>query len=289
MERLSKGSSGSGIWTIFGKADMTDRPILAHRMTGSKAGFESGPPVLLLNGGLMSIAAWEPIAQRLEPEYRVVRCDFRGQTLTPGEEPRLDGHVADVIALLDSLGLERVHVAGTSFGGIVGLLLAARHPDRFLSLAAITTTERITTETWEGTLRLREAALAGASGGDGGAVLDLLLPGTYTAEYLEAQGKALKLYRIWVASLPAAWFRGTVAILSSLEALDLTPDLPRIACPTLVLAGEADVTFPLDHSRALTAAIPNARLEIVPGAPHGLVIEQAGRAAEILHSFLQSI
>lgn len=268
---------------------MTDRPILAHRMTGPKAGLETGPPILLLNGGMMSIAAWEPFAQRLEPEFRVVRCDFRGQMLSPGEEPCLEGHVADVIDLLDSLGLERVHVAGTSFGGIVGLLLAARHPDRFLSLAAIATTERITPEMWEATLRLREAALAGASGGDGGAVLDLLLPGTYTAGYLEAQGKALKLYRIWVASLPVAWFRGTVAILSSLEALDLTPDLPHIVCPTLVLAGEADVTFPLDHSRALVAAIPNARLEIVPGGPHGLVIEQAGQTADILVSFLQSI
>ncbi|HEX3531430.1 MAG TPA: alpha/beta hydrolase [Thermoanaerobaculia bacterium] len=264
---------------------MTDRPILTHRLSG----LETGPPVLLLNGGMMSIAGWEPIAQRLEPDYRVVRCDFRGQTLTPGEEARLEGHVADVIALLDSLGLERVHIAGTSFGGIIGLLLAARHPERILSLAAMTTTERITPKMWQGTLRLREAALAGASGGDGGVLLDLLLPGTYSAAYLEAQRDALTFHRRWVASLPLVWFRGTAAILSSLENLDLTPDLPRIVCPTLVLAGAADVTFPLEHSRALAAAIPHSRLEIVPDGPHGVVIEQAGRVADILLSFLQSI
>jgi pimeloyl-ACP methyl ester carboxylesterase len=260
-------------------------PILTHRVTGA----ESGPPVLLLNGGMMSIAAWEPVAQRLEPEFRVVRCDFRGQTLTPGEEPRIDGHVADVVALLDSLGIERVHAAGTSFGGIVALLLAARHPERVRSLAAITTTDRITPEMWQGTLRLREAALAGAAGGDGGQVLDLLLPGTYTAEYLEAQRDALTFHRRWVASLPQVWFRGVAAILSALEALDLTSDLPQIACPTLVLAGEHDVTFPLEHSRALAAAIPEARLEIVQGGAHGLVIEQSGRVAEILLSFFQSV
>ena len=264
---------------------MTDRPILTHRVTGAV----SGPPVLLLNGGMMSIAAWQPIAERLEPEFRLVRCDFRGQTLTPGEEPRLDGHVADVIALLDSLGIQRVHAAGTSFGGIVGLLLAARHPERVASLAAITTTDRITEAMWQGTIRLREAALAGASGGDGGQVLDLLLPGTYTAEYLEAQREALTFHRRWVASLPAVWFRGVAAVLSSLEGLDLTGDLPQIACPTLVVAGEIDVTFPLEHSRALAAAIPDARLEIVPGGAHGLVIEQAGRLADILLSFLRSL
>jgi pimeloyl-ACP methyl ester carboxylesterase len=260
-------------------------PILAHRVTGA----ESGPPVLLLNGGMMSIAAWEPIAQRLEPEFRILRCDFRGQTLTPGEEPRLDGHVADVIDLLDSLGLERVHAAGTSFGGIVGLLLAARHPERVASLSAVTTTDRITEAMWQATVRLREAARAGASGGDGGQVLDLLLPGTYTAEYLEAQRDALAFHRRWVASLPKIWFQGVAAILSSLEELDLTAELPRISCPTLVVAGEVDVTFPLEHSRALASAIPNARLEIVPGGAHGLVIEQSGRLADILHSFLQSV
>lgn len=261
-------------------------PVLAHRVTGT----ESGPPVLLLNGGMMSIAAWEPIASRLEPEYRVVRCDFRGQTLTPGEpEPRLEAHVADVVELLDSLGIERVHGAGVSFGGIVGLLLAARHPERVASLAAVTTTDRITEAMWQGTVRLREAALAGASGGDGGQILDLLLPGTYTAGYLAAQRDALTFHRRWVASLPPVWFRGVASILSSLEGLDLTPELPRISCPTLVVAGEIDVTFPLEHSRALAAAIRNARLEIVPGGSHGLVIEQSGRLADILLSFFQSI
>jgi len=259
--------------------------ILTHRVTGSAA----GQPVLLLNGGMMSIAAWQPIAEKLEPAYKVLRCDFRGQTLTPGAEPFLDAHVQDVIDLLDSLQIERVHAAGTSFGGIVGLLLAARHPERVLSLAAMTTTERITGAMWEGTLRLREAALAGAGGGDGGEVLDLLLPGTYTAEYLESQRAALTFHRRWVASLPAVWFRGAAAILSSLENLDLTAELPRIACPTLVLAGEIDVTFPLEHSRALAAAIPGARLVIVPGAAHGLAIEQAGQAGDILLDFLKSL
>jgi 3-oxoadipate enol-lactonase len=260
--------------------------ILTHRVTGS----ESGPPVLLLNGGLMSIASWQPLAERLEPSYRLVRCDFRGQALTPGEpEPRLEAHVTDVIDLLDHLGIERVHLAGASYGAIVGLLLAARHPERAASLAAITATDRITGPMWEGTIRLREAALAGAEGGDGGRVLDLLLPGTYTAEYLESQGDRLVFYRRWLAGLPPVFFRGLVSILSSLEGLDLTSDLPRIACPTLVLGGERDTTFPPVHSQALAAGIRDARLVILPGAPHGLVVEQAGQLADLLLDFLQAI
>jgi pimeloyl-ACP methyl ester carboxylesterase len=261
-------------------------PLLTHRVTGS----ETGPPVLLLNGGMMSIAAWEPIAERLAPSFRVVRCDFRGQALTPGvPEPRLDAHLADVVALLDSLEIGRIHAAGTSYGAFIAVLLAARHPDRVASVAAITATERLTAEMWKGTQLLLDAAREGAEGGDGGRVLDLLLPATYTPGYLEAQRETLAFHRHWVASLPPLFFRGLEAILASLESVDLRSELPRISCPALVVAGEDDATFPLEHSQALAIGIGGARLEILPGGPHGLVIEQAARLGGVLLDFLLEI
>ena len=258
--------------------------ILAHRVTGQ------GPPLLLLNGGLMSIAAWDRLIGPLEASFQVVRCDFRGQLLSPGEpEPRLAAHVEDVVRLLDSLGLERVHVAGVSLGGMVGTLLAATHPERVRSLAAITTTERVTPAMWEETARMRQIAREAAEGGDGGRVLDFLLPRTYTAEYLEAQRGAMGFYRQWIAALPAVWFAGLAAILSALEGLDLTPHLGAIRCPTLILAAEGDRTFPPEHSRALAAGIADSRLEIVPGGCHGLIVEQSERVLEILLGFLRSL
>ena len=54
------------------------RDVLTHRIDGD------GPPLLLLNGGLMSIAVWQPFADALSSTRRVIRCDFRGQLLTPG-------------------------------------------------------------------------------------------------------------------------------------------------------------------------------------------------------------
>ena len=98
--------------------------VLAHRLDGD------GEPLLLLNGGMMSISSWDPFIEPFVERYRVVRCDFRGQ-LRSHEPPHrtLDGHVADVIALLDSLKIARTRVIGASFGAEVGLLLAA-HPSR---------------------------------------------------------------------------------------------------------------------------------------------------------------
>lgn len=255
--------------------------MLSHRIDGE------GDPVLLLNGGMMSIGAWEPIATALASRFQVVRCDFRGQLLSPGEpEPNLEAHVRDLVELIDGLGLERVHLAGTSYGGLVGLLSAALHPERAASLTVIAATGRITPEFWESTARCRELALEAVAGGDGGRVLEYILPETYTPEYLERQAAALAFHRRWVAALPVVWFRGLAAILSSVEGLDLTPRLGDIRCPAMIVAGERDAMFPPEQSRALAEAIPGARLEIVPGAPHGLVVEDPDVTARLLLDFL---
>jgi pimeloyl-ACP methyl ester carboxylesterase len=263
---------------------------LAYRVDGEGGRSE---PVLLLNGGLMSIAAWEPIAALLAERYQVVRCDLRGQLLSPGEpEPDLEVHVRDVIDLLDRLDLDRVHMVGTSYGSFVALLLASFHPERVASVTVIAGTDRVTPEVWASTERLREIALeaiAGGTGGDGGRVLEALLPTTYTPEYLEAQKAALAFHRSWVRAMPIIFFRGFVSMLSSMEGLDLTPHLGAVHCPVLIVAPELDQVFPPERSRALAAGLPNARLEIVPGAPHGIVVEQPDVIARHVLDFLETV
>lgn len=264
--------------------ETTEFKPLTYRIDGE------GEPVLLLNGGLMSIAAWEPVASVLAERYQVIRCDLRGQLLTPGmPEPRLEPHVADVLDLLDRLGLQRVHLAGTSYGSFVGIRLAALHPERVASLAVIAGTERITPEAWAGTEQLRALAIEAVQGGDGGKVLEALLPGTYTPEYLEAQKANLAFHKSWVRAMPVIFFKGFVSMLSSMEGLDLTPYLGAIRCPTLIVAPELDKVFPPERSRALAAGIPQARLEIVPGAPHGIVVEKADATARYLLDFLATL
>lgn len=260
---------------------------LAYRVDGQGG---QGEPVLLLNGGLMSIAAWEPIAAVLAERFQVVRCDLRGQLLSPGDpEPTVEAHVRDVVDLLDRLGLGRVHLAGTSYGSFVALRLAALHPERAASVAVIAGTDRVTDEVWEDSARLREVALEAAAGGDGGRVLDALLPGTYTPEYLESQKAVLAFHRSWVAGMPAIWFQGFAAMLSSMEGLDLTPHLAAVRCPVLVISAELDKVFPPERSEALAAGIANARLEVVPGAPHGIVVERSDVITRLLLDFLATV
>jgi pimeloyl-ACP methyl ester carboxylesterase len=261
---------------------MTTNAVLTHKIWGDGA----GDPVLLMNGGLMTFLAWGTVAAALERTRRVIGFDFRGMLRSPGTPHRaLDGHVGDVIALLDYLAVTRVHAVGTSFGALIGAMLAARHPARVRSLALITATERINTDVWQAAQPMREACRAALNGGDGGVLLDLMMAGTFSPEYLEAQAEAIAVRRHQIAAMPRAWFEGLDVLLGSLHNVDLRPVLGFIACPTLVVGAELDLTFPPEHSRALAAGIPGARLEIVKGSGHGLVAEQPERVLELLEPF----
>ncbi|MGA7616239.1 MAG: alpha/beta fold hydrolase [Thermoanaerobaculia bacterium] len=258
--------------------------LLTHRSDGT------GPALLLLNGGMMSFAAWEEIAAPLAAHYRVIRCDFRGQLLSPGDPPRtIGGHVEDVAALLDSLGCDRVHVAGTSFGAFVALQFAAEHPSRTASVIAITASDRVRPAMWEKTLLLREACLDAAAGGDRQNLYDILTAHTFSESYRTREAATLALRRQQVAYLPDWWFRGIADSLLALENLDLTPLLPRITAPTLVVAADHDVTFPPAESKELASRIPGARLALFEDCGHGLVMEQPARLTEVLRDWIRGV
>lgn len=261
---------------------MTD--LLAHRVDGD------GEPLVLLNGGMMTIVAWDEIAIPLAERYRVVRCDFRGQLLSPGPAHRdLAGHVADLIALLDTLRIDRAHVVGTSFGAEVGLLLAAEQPRRVRSLVAATAFDHASPEMTALAQAVRDACRAAVAGGDGGCMFDAMLPGTYSDGFRAANAAMLAARRERVARLPVSWFAGVDGILAAVQHLDLRPVLPRVACPTLVVVAGLDRTAPPARGRALAAAIPGARLVEVADSGHAMVVERPGRFTDICLEFLAAL
>ncbi|HLE60899.1 MAG TPA: alpha/beta hydrolase [Thermoanaerobaculaceae bacterium] len=262
-----------------------NRPeVLAHRIDGT------GETVLLLNGGMMTIASWDAIAAPLSEHYRVLRCDFRGQLRSPGTPHRdLAGHVADLVALLDELQIERVHAVGTSFGAEVGLLLAAFHPDRVASLVAATATDIATPLLQDGSAELRRELRGAAAGRTRDRLLVILQDLFYSPTYVAAHRRELSERAAQVALLPNWWFAGAADLLSALENLDLRRYLGGITCPVLVLAAGEDRVMPLERAQALATAIPAARLEVVEGSGHALVVEQPERFVEICLEFLAGV
>lgn len=262
---------------------------LVHRVGGAPPSRRA--PLLLLNGGMMTMMTWDEIAAPLERELQVVRCDFRGQLMNPAPPPKdLDGHVADVVGLLDHLGIARAHLLGTSYGALVATRLAARHPDRVASLVLVTSTDQVTDAMAPAGAALYDAARAAADGsGDPGRVLDVLLETAYSPAYLEPRRELWRVRRATMATLPRRYFEGLVGLLGALVGLDLRPDLPAIHAPTLVVGAGRDATFPPAHSRALAAGIAGARLVIVESSGHALVVEQPGALLEAVLAFWREL
>ena len=235
------------------------------------------PPLVLLHG--LSANAYEfggLLAAGLSPAFRVVAPDLRGrgQTDKPATGYRMADHAADVLALLDALGLERAVLGGHSFGAYLAIYLAAHHPARVVKLIIIDAAL---------TLNPRVGEMLKPS-------LDRLTQVAPSAEaYLSARRSAPDIGGRWDASLEG-YFRaelvvnpdGTVqsatsapAIAQALQAVGAEPWrelVGRVRQPALLLNGLDSYGPPGSpplveeaNARETAKAFPDCRYAQVPG------------------------
>jgi pimeloyl-ACP methyl ester carboxylesterase len=243
---------------------------LTYEITGR------GEPVVLLNGVMMTMQSWVFQRRALEPHFRCILHDFRGQLLSPGRVSSMSEHVADLVALLDHLQIDIAHLVGTSYGGEVGMMFAAAHPERVRSLTAIACVSHIDAPLRDAVTLWRDVALAAPE-----TLYEITAPHNFSPGFLETMigvGKAR------LASYPPGFFRGFAELCDAFLRLEIDPT--EVRCPTLVICGEDDALKPVHYSRTIAAQIANARLEIVPG-PHAVVIESPERVNELLLEWLE--
>jgi pimeloyl-ACP methyl ester carboxylesterase len=182
----------------------------------------------------------------------------------------LEHMATDGIGLLDHLGIERAHVVGVSMGGMIAQTMAARFPDRVLSLASIISN---TGSRWAGqpSLRMYPMLLKPAPRDREGFIEHTV----ETFKKIGSQGFPVdedELRRTAERSYdrglnPAGSVRQLAAIIAS---GDRTPLLRTIAMPTVVIHGRKDRLVPTSGGRATAKAIPGARLVIIDGMGHDL-------------------
>jgi 3-oxoadipate enol-lactonase len=263
--------------------------LLAHRV--DEGGRE---PLLLLNGGMMSIAAWEPVAAPLRAveaegvgqRYRLVGCDFRGQLRSPGAAPEdLATHAADVAALLHHLDLGPVHVVGASFGGLVGVELAAAHPELVRSLAVATAAIRADEAMDAGTDRMIALIRNGLAGDDFAFVHDLMAEQFFSPAWREAHAAEITARRAQIATLPRWWFEGLLGILAAVRGYDVAAAAARVRCPALVVIAGGDEVMKPASCRQLASA-SGAEVVEHPTAGHALIVEDPAWMAQAFVEFL---
>ena len=241
-----------------------------------------GPPLLLLNGVMMSTESWVLQVPTFSSRYRCVLHDFRGQGRSdkPPGPYEMSMHVDDMVALLDELGIESAHLAGTSYGGEVGMMFAIAHPTRVRSLTVIASVSE-TDEKMRRDVRLwRDTAR-----NDPRSLYDAAAPAIYSGPFLTPEW--MELGRRRMSTMPPDWFRALADLCDAFLRLDITRDLHKITAPTLVISGANDALKPVRFSEIIAREIPNAELRMIPDAGHAVFLEKPEEMNGMVMEFLR--
>jgi pimeloyl-ACP methyl ester carboxylesterase len=204
--------------------------------------YGSGEPLLLLHGNSQSIRAFSYQIADLSKNYKVIAVDTRGQGKSTDETTgalSYDMFADDMKQLMDSLRIKKTSVLGWSDGGNTGLIMAYKYPQYVTKLATMGANLFPTTEAVsDSTLNQVKAGLKNLQ--------------TKTDAYSKMETRLFTM----LLTEPHISF----------------DDIKNIKCPVLVMAGEHDIILD-SHTKAIAAAIPNAKLMIFKGETHYAPVE----------------
>ena len=249
-------------------------------MTGTgwtEDGPRAAPVLVLLNSIGTTADMWSACIGPLAEQLRVIRIDTRGHGLSPaspvGAPCSLKDLAADVLGVLDELGIQRARIAGVSLGGMTAMHLAAYHPERVDRIALACTSAWLPpAQGWrDRAADVRAQGMAAVAG---------VPRRTWITSELAGRDPDLlaRLEAMLAGTDPESYAQCCEAIAE----MDLRPDLPRIAAPTLLLAGADDPATPPSHAEDIAAGIPGARVQVLHPAAHLAPIEQPGAVAAAL-------
>jgi pimeloyl-ACP methyl ester carboxylesterase len=244
---------------------------------------------LFLHSGISDLRSWEGVLEQLDSEMDVAAYDRRGFGTTSYTAEAHD-QVADLVAVLDALGMHRAVLVGNSRGGLIALDAALTHPERVSALVLVAPAvsgapevdgsmiDSVEAAIWE-TLAAAEAADAldalnlgeirlwldgprAPEGRVGGTLRDLALDMNRIALHADSPG-----HEPWTVD---AWSR-----------------LAELRCPVLVVSGDLDLLHIRERCRWLASHIPGAQLRVMEGAAHLAAFEQPAVFAAHVRQFLR--
>ncbi len=250
---------------------------------GAPAG---APTLLLLHGCGSSLHTWEPWAQALSANWRVIRLDLPGAGLTgpdPADDYSDERALRLLLALLDARGVERATLIGHSMGGRLAWRLASEQPERINKLVLVAP-DGFASPGFE----YGKAPEVPLSAG----LMRYALPRSVLRAALEpAYGNISRLSDDTLVRYHDMLLAPGVrdALLSRMRQLvlrDPTPWLARVQAPTLLLWGERDRMIPPEHAQEYLRALPRSRLALLPDLGHVPFEEDPAAALPALLAFL---
>lgn len=242
-----------------------------------------GTPLLLVHGLGSSIRDWEYQLPALSARHRLIALDVRGHGRSgkPREAYSIQAFADDVAALIEHLGLQRVHLVGISMGGMIAFQLAVDRPQLLLSLTIVNSTPEVRArnlnERWQLLKRWSLSRLLSLET-IGKGLGRILFPRPEQAELRQ------KIEQRW----PENDKRAYLASLDAIIGWSVWEHLSNITCPTLVVSGDRDYT-PVAHKQRYVQALRNARLVVIEESRHATPMDQPERFNTTLLDFIDSV
>ncbi|MFN2589229.1 MAG: alpha/beta fold hydrolase [Actinomycetota bacterium] len=251
----------------------------AERPDGCRIYFErngspSAPPVMLLQGYGGDIPGWGATIDHLSTDLHVAAFDFRGsgRSFADSGPVSLATFVDDTLAVLDAAGIDRAHLYGQSFGGMVAQEVALRHPRRARSL--------ILAATHCGGPKRRLGRIRVPK--------DKPYLALFSEAFAEEHPDRIEDHRRVVGRSPqpleAARFQ-----YDAMQGFDACDRLRALRVPALILHGTADRLIPAANARMLADLIPGSRLALLEGAGHLYQWEQPEESSRLVVEFIRDV
>ncbi|MGI9482620.1 MAG: 3-oxoadipate enol-lactonase [Hyphomicrobiales bacterium] len=242
-------------------------------------GPETAPVLLMSNSLGTNLGMWDDQISAFTPEFHILRYDKRGhgQTSAPEGEYTLDQLGGDVLALLDTLQLEKVYFCGLSIGGMTGQWLGRNAADRLHKLVLSNTSAHMAPkDMWDERIK---AVLKGGME----PMVDTVTSRWFTPEFIANEPERVAKVQEMILTTPPAGYAGCSAAIRDMDQRD---GISNITVPTLVISGDKDPATPPKHGRLIADTIAGARYVEIAGAAHLANIEQTETFNEAVAGFL---
>jgi pimeloyl-ACP methyl ester carboxylesterase len=247
----------------------------------------TGEPLLFIAGMSCDSSFWLPVLPALTAQYQVIRLDNRGigQSSAPDRALSIQQMVADAIALLNFLGIPKVHLAGHSMGGQIAQELVLAAPEKVQSLMVLSSWAKrnakfnAVIEMWGNLPDKIDARL----------YQQVVLPWIFGDSFYARPGVIEQVSQMMLnypyAPSPRLIYHQSQAILAS----DTSERLGNIPCPTLVMVGEQDILTPVKFSEQLAQGIANSEFVVIDEAGHGLIAETSEAVTTTMLHFMETV
>jgi len=244
----------------------------------------SGETIVFLNGILANTSSWMYQVPYFSKQFQVLLLDFRGQGMSekPLMEYPMEIHADDIKALMHELKISSAHIVGISFGGEVALIFAMKYPNMVKSLTvscAVSHVDQVIkamVERWLIAARLRS----------GKYLFQTIYPDIFSDEFMEKKWDLI--------SSTAPFYDTTVDIDAFIELLkgflrlNITSDLPKIKCPTLIIAAEKDKIKPPRYSKIIHSKIVGSHFVVIKNSGHTVIWERPEEFNKRVLRFIQT-